>query len=101
MTRQLDDFDTRITRRRPHLATAAPAVPHLGTAGPLRSDPFGEFDAPRRPGRLHSLAAAFATIGATGFSNPGEQIRVWTLWLSVINVGMAVALTLALVALFR
>ena len=102
MTRQLDVLDTRATTRRPHAVLGMRAPQRFAVAGPLRSESLAGLDAePARPGRLGSFAAVFSTIGATGFSNPGEQIRAWTLWLTALNVSMLVALSLALYAILR
>lgn len=99
---KLDDLDTRVSPRRPQQAFGILDPHHIAVAGPVRSDPFtGAAARPARAGRLQALAAVFSTIGATGFSNPGEQIRAWTLWLSIINVAMATALGLSIYALLR
>lgn len=97
MTRQLDHYDTRIPS---FPGTRGPR--RLGVAGPMRTAALADAGAvpAARPSWIESLAAVFATIGATGFSNPGEQIRAWTLLLTAINVSMVVALGLALFAIF-
>ncbi|TDN91401.1 hypothetical protein [Microbacterium sp. BK668] len=99
---KLDDLDTRVSPRRPSHPFALLDTPHAAVAGPMRTASLAG-EAPRavRPGRLQAMAAIFSTIGSTGFTNPGEQIRAWTLWLSVINVAMAVALGLSLYAVLR
>jgi len=103
MTRQLDHAAPRLTARRMPIVPGTRGPRHLGVAGPLRTAPTtGEIALPAdRPGWVESLAAVFATIGATGFGNPGEQIRAWTLLLTAINVSMAIALGLALFAILR
>ena len=99
---KLDDLDTRVSPRRPQHAFGILDPHHLAVAGPMRTASLaGDATPPARAGRLHSMAAVFSTIGATGFSNPGEQIRAWTLWLGVINIAMATALGLSLYALLR
>ena len=99
---KLDDLDTRVSPRRPQHAFGIFDPHHLAVAGPVRTDSLtGDVARPARAGRLQSMAAVFSTIGATGFSNPGEQIRAWTLWLGAINVAMAVALGLSLYAVLR
>lgn len=102
MTRQLDVLDIRSTTRRLQAAFAGRAPHRVGVAGPVRSESLAGLGAtPPRPRRLESLAAVFSTLGSTGFSNPGEQIRAWTLWLTALNVSMLVALALALYAILR
>jgi hypothetical protein len=98
---KLDDLDTRVSPRRPqHFALSD--APHVAVAGPVRTDPLsGDGARPARAGRLQSIVAVFSTIGATGFTNPGEQVRAWTLLLSAINVVMAIALGLSLYAILR
>jgi hypothetical protein len=98
---KLDELDTRLAPRRPqHFGILD--THHVAVAGPMRTDSLsGDTARASRAGRLQSLAAVFSTIGATGFSNPGEQIRAWTLWLGAINVFMATALGLSLYAVLR
>ncbi|QIG39291.1 hypothetical protein G5T42_07140 [Microbacterium sp. 4R-513] len=97
---KLDALDTRVSPRRPqHPFTLLDH--HVAVAGPVRTGLGADAPRPARAGFLQSVTSVFGTIGATGFSNPGEQIRVWTLWLSVINVAMAIALGLSLYAVLR
>jgi hypothetical protein len=103
MTRQLDHSDIRTAAFGTSPVWGVRGARRFGVAGPLRSAAVTETGAVPvgRPGWMESLAAIFATIGATGFANPGEQIRAWTLLLVAINVSMAVALGLALFAILR